>query len=228
MAPIAVTVRNTPRVASKPIGTTRRLSSLRSTASEASKTRPGMNARRMRSGPTAGSRTPGIKPIVMPPAAKSTGYGTVAVVRDRRRSNVATPPSTIKKKRKLCAVVMSAFSNAGHPEPRKDEVEGDDGYARGAAQPAARQGRQDGEQREVQKPAEIRQRSSREPSPNEQGRHHKAAEQINRVAVHRRRHECGAAIRAREMERQPEVGQAGQRRQHHCAEYSARQVKERL
>src|ERR1700686_327745 len=185
MAPIAVTVRKTPKVASKLIGTTRRLSSARSTANEASKTRPGTKARRIRSGPTAGSRTPGIKPIAMPPAARSTGYGTVAVVRDKRRSNVATPPSTIKKKRKLCAVVISARSYAGHPEPGEDEIEGDDRGSRGAAQPPPRQRRQDCKQSEVQKPPEVSERASRETSADEQGRDHQAAEQVDRIAVHR-------------------------------------------
>ena len=46
----------------------------------------------------------------MPPTASSTGYGIVAVVRDKSRTAVAAPPSRIKKKRKLWAVVMLACS----------------------------------------------------------------------------------------------------------------------
>src|SRR5258708_21154546 len=170
MGPMAVSGRKTRRVRSRPTGMIGRLSSSRSTASDASNTRPGTNARRMRSAPTAGSLTPGIRPIAIPPAARSTGYGTVAVVRETRRSNVATPPSTIKKNRRLWAVVIRASSYAGHLEPGEDEIEGDDRRSRGSAQPATRQGCQHREQREVQQPPEVTERASCERGPDEQGR----------------------------------------------------------
>src|SRR5258708_11116079 len=199
---MAVTVRKTPRVASSPTGMIRRLSSSRSSASDDQNTRAGTNARRRRSAPTAGSLTPGIRPIAIPPAARSTGYGTVAVVRETRRSNVATPPSTIKKKRKLWAVVIGASSHAGHPEPGKDELEGSDRRSGCSAQPSTRQGCQHREQREVQQLPEVSERASCEPGPDEQRRDHQAAEQVDRVAVHRRRHQRGAASRPGKMKRQ--------------------------
>src|SRR5260370_3993459 len=177
---MAVTVRKTPRVGRGPTGMIRGLSSVRSTASDASNTRPGTNARRMRSAPTAGSLTPGIRPIAIPPAARSTGYGTVAVVRETRRSNVATPPSTIKKNRNLWVVVIRASSYAGHPEPGEDEIEGDDRRSGCSAQPATRQGSQHREQRQVQQQPEVSERASCEPSPEEQGRDQQAADQVDR------------------------------------------------
>src|SRR5258708_3033789 len=200
---MAVTVRKTPRVASSPTGMIRRLSSSRSTASDASNTRPGTNARRMRSAPTAGSLTPGIRPIAIPPAARSTGYGTVPVAPETRPSTLATPPTPIKKNRKPWAVVIRASSYAGHPEPGEDEIEGDDRRSGCSAQPATRQGCQHREQREVQQPPEVSERASCEPGPDEQGRDQQAADQVDRVAVHRRRHPRGAAIRPGKMKRQP-------------------------
>ena len=61
-------------------------------------------------GPTGGRRRPPVsglrRPIRMPPIASSTGYGTVGVVRETRRSAVAAAPSTIKKRRKPWALLI--------------------------------------------------------------------------------------------------------------------------
>src|SRR5438046_10730489 len=64
-----------------------------------------------------------MRPMRVPPTASGTGWGSVAVVGESRRSPMAAVPSRIRKKRKLWAVLTMGGRQPPADQPSRHTTE---------------------------------------------------------------------------------------------------------